>query len=151
MKVSEKSKLKISILQLSKDSNGIKSIYADWINGSNIDNVEQYLDEIDNFLMTCRSILNIGVIPSDPRKRLSKRTVKMLNNYLSKISFIQGDVNKNLGVKIKIPQRGYKRNGYKEVEKDNHTPSAQISENMQSTGKPRIRSAFRNYTQKHES
>jgi len=120
MRTEEKSKdfdadsSNLNISQLAGEAKKLEALFRQWKKVVYSETGTTLLIRITEFVNECRYILNRGVVPTNPKKKLAKRTVQMVENYMSKWSRISLDVKKNTSSTVRLLSYRYARATYDE-------------------------------------
>jgi hypothetical protein len=105
----------LNISQLLKEGRNVDVLYQQWKKGVDPETSGVLLKRINALVHECRYVLNRGTVPTNPKKKLAERTVKMLETHMSKWSEISIDVKKNTPLTAGLLLYLYERATYKEV------------------------------------
>jgi hypothetical protein len=115
----------LNIRQLTQENKEMELSYGDWKEGK-LSESSRLIERITGFICECRYILNRGTVPTNPKKNLAERTVKMLNNYMSKWTSIRAKIKQSERPTPRTLVHGYKRETYEVVSLDVLATSLQL-------------------------
>lgn len=113
----------LNISQLSREGRNVQVLYQQWKEGIYPETSGILLERITAFIHECRYVLNRGTVPTNPKRKLAERTVKMLEAHMSKWSRISKDIKKTAPLTVRLPSYLYERATYNEAsDSDPATP-----------------------------
>lgn len=114
---SDKGDNHLNVRQLGQENKEMGLSYEHWKEGR-LPESSRFIERITEFICECRYVLNRGTVPTNPKKNLARRTVKMLNNYMSKWSDIRAEIKQSESPTPRTLVHGYKRETYDVVSRD---------------------------------